>query len=130
MLYLQNIAKKCDDDYDDIKNRVIRHSKENGIRVMKSWVIPNRVCDDVVGCKILVPIDQVEQCIEGRCWPNNITCRKWHNEKLSRVHHLNVDNTRGQHSTDYMKGIQQGRYTEVSNRFDAFNKYDRDEEEW
>ena len=55
-LYIGNIRRRPGDRLKDVADRVRRHAYQNGLRIMAARVIVLRHCDDVVGCKIAVPI--------------------------------------------------------------------------
>ena len=40
-------------------------------------VISNRYCEDMVGCKISVPVRQVDDALGTRIWPDDVVCRRW-----------------------------------------------------
>ena len=44
---------------------------------MSARVIANKFCDDVVGCRIAVPIRQTDDALGTRMWLDEVTCRRW-----------------------------------------------------
>ena len=76
-LYLSNIAKRDNQSHKDIANEIKEYCKKQNLRVMSVWVVPNRVTEDTVGCKIRVPLRQVDDMLDGRMWPSDITCKRW-----------------------------------------------------
>ena len=76
-LYVQNIERfKCD-NLGDIANRVRGHCRENEIKVVNARVIPNKFRNDVVSCKITVPIAHADKAIGIHIWPDGVKCRRW-----------------------------------------------------
>ena len=83
-MYVQNLERKPDDELKDIADRVKNHCRLNGVRVMNARIITNRFCEDVVGCRISVPLDQKDTVLGTRIWPDNISCRTWSKEQPGR----------------------------------------------
>ncbi len=78
-LYLEHIQIRVDDTDEGITRMVREHGQFNGVRVMSAYVIHNRVCADVVGCKITVPASQEEKAMSPDFWAEDISCRIWKN---------------------------------------------------
>ena len=76
-LYLENIRRRPGDRLKDIANRVGRHAYQNGLHIMAARMIVLRHCDDVLGCKIVVPVLQIEDALGNRIWSTDVTCRRW-----------------------------------------------------
>ena len=76
-LYLSNIAKRDDQSHKDVADEIRDYCKKQKLRVMSVWVVPNRVTDDTVGCKLRVPLRQVDDMLDGRMWPDDISCKRW-----------------------------------------------------
>ena len=76
-LYLQNIARKDQESVKCVADRVRAYCRKKGLRVMSARVIANKFCDDVVGCRITVPIRQTDDALGTRMWPDEVTCRRW-----------------------------------------------------
>ena len=76
-LYLSNIAKRDTQTHQDVAHEIRTYCKKKDLRVMNVWVVPNRVADDTVGCKIRVPLRQVDDALDSRMWPSDITCKRW-----------------------------------------------------
>ena len=114
-LYLSNIAKCDNQSHKDIANEIRDFCKKQKLRVMSVWVVPNRVTDDTVGCKIRVPLRQVDDMLDGRMWPSDITCKRWRKkppppdeptEQYDRARPRNRDSFRGSRrsSRSYSRG--------------------------
>ena len=71
----------ADEEDTDVVKTVRSHAVRKGVRIIHAKVIRNRYCDDVVGCKLLVPKSQVSNLLEDDFWPDNIECRYWLREK-------------------------------------------------
>ncbi len=65
------------DPYESMKKKIWLHAKAKGIRIIRPRVIRNKHYDDIVGCKITAPLSHSQKALEDRNWPDNITCRKW-----------------------------------------------------
>jgi len=76
VLYLRNIYTGDKDD-EQIATDIRKYAVGAGFRVMYAEVIHNRYCQDVIGCKIWIPLSQVEDAMEYGVWPDGITCRMW-----------------------------------------------------
>jgi hypothetical protein len=76
ILYLKNIYTEEREDEllcKDIKS----YGRQVGIRIMTTDIVHNRYCEDIVGCRIRVPMTQVDKALSIETWPDDITCRKW-----------------------------------------------------
>ena len=62
-LYLSNIARRDNQSFGDISEEIKKYCKNKKKRIMSAWIIPNKVADDVVGCRIRVPISQVDDML-------------------------------------------------------------------
>lgn len=89
-LYLEHIQMCVGDTDDDLIHMAKEHGQANGIRVMNAYVIHNRVCTDMVGCKITVPESQVERAMLPDFWAKNITCRIWEQRRRQRTQERRV----------------------------------------
>ncbi len=76
LLYVRNIETGNLTD-EEICQDVKDYGTSVGIRIMYAHIVRNRFCEDVVGCKILVPDTKVEQATSWGTWPDDIECRKW-----------------------------------------------------
>ena len=76
-LYLTNIARRDNQSFSDIAEDIRKYGRSNGFRIMSAWVVANRVADDMVGCKLRVPIRQVDDMLGNRAWPAGIMCKRW-----------------------------------------------------
>ncbi len=80
-LYLEHIQFNHGDTDEDIVDLVRAHGMSNNLRVITAHVVHNRVCPDIVGCKITVPLSQVGDAMVAGLWAEDITCRKWENRR-------------------------------------------------
>ena len=76
-LYVQNIRKTPDMSLGRVASMVRNHLKEKGVRCLYAQVIRNRYMEDVVGCKIIVPLRQRDKAIGIKIWPDKVKCREW-----------------------------------------------------
>ena len=76
-LYVQNIERREGETLKAIADRVRAYLRSKSIRVMAARIIPNRFCEDTVGCRISVPARQVDSVLGNRIWPDNVSCRRW-----------------------------------------------------
>ena len=122
MLYLERIQKDVSDTDSDIEGMVKQHGRDAGIRVLSARAVRNRFCDYTVGCRITVPLSQIDAAMCVDCWPDGIKCRKWEakrrtqrNPYRSKSDDNNGRGDRGTHSgqgdgkTSYEAGTQRGR---------------------
>ncbi len=76
------------DSYESMKKNIWLHAKAKGIRIMRSRLIRNKH-HDIVGCQITVPLSHSQKALEDRNWPDEVTCRKWtenrHNQPSNTV---------------------------------------------
>jgi hypothetical protein len=75
-LYLENINVE-DESYEQVSRNVKLYAKSKGIRIMSIKIIRNHYCDDVVGCKMLIPECNEHVALDPQTWPDAITCRRW-----------------------------------------------------
>lgn len=80
-MYLENIRKDDDCSKDDIVQMVKEHARNNGLRIMSAWIVLNKVCHDVVGCRITIPVRSMDKAVSEGFWPDGIHCRRWHRQK-------------------------------------------------
>ena len=79
-LYLANVYRgKMSDE--EVRQAVRDYADMVKIRVMNIEIVFNRYCQDVVGCRIKVPISCVESAMDEDTWPDEIKCRKWENKR-------------------------------------------------
>lgn len=128
-LYVQNIAKYEKDSLKDIADRVRRYCRNKGVRVVNARVISNKYCDDVVGCKISVPINQVDTVLGNHIWPDDVTCRRWRKDR-NQPSNSNASNdrqvgedTRGNNRPEQQRSAHSD---EVNTRRDRGRPYPRD----
>lgn len=76
-LYLESIYKDTTDTDSEVEKMVKQHGHRIGVRVLFARVVPNRYCDHIVGCKIIVPLSQIYEALDSGNWPDQIKCRKW-----------------------------------------------------
>ena len=62
---------------EDIMLQVKQHAKKKGVRVMATRLIKNRFAEDIVGCRVTVPLSNVDELLDVRFWPEPIECREW-----------------------------------------------------
>ena len=93
-LYVQNIERKQGESLRDVSEIVKNYCRRKDVRVMYARVIQNRYHDDVVGVKISVPINQVDDALGNRIWPDGVTCRRWKNSTSHNNYGNNNDDRR------------------------------------
>jgi len=76
-LYLKNIYVDENDSDETIGNIVKDFAKNQHIRIMNIKVIRYKAVQDVVGCRIVIPLTQEKIACAAKCWPDNVTCRLW-----------------------------------------------------
>ena len=76
LMYVRNIAVNDRSD-DDVCRDIKIFGKMVGLRVMYAGIVKNRYCQDVVGCKIRIPVCQIEKATDIQTWPDDVECRKW-----------------------------------------------------
>ena len=64
--YLRNIERKQGQSLKDIADQVKEFCSHKRMCVMSERVIVNRISDDVVECKIIVPARQVDDILGSR----------------------------------------------------------------
>ena len=69
---------------------------KKGLRVMMARIIVNKFCEDVVGCRMTVPIRQTDEMLGNRIWPDEMICRRW---RKSRSFTRNNDRHNGNYNT-------------------------------
>ena len=52
---------------------------------MQARVITKRRCVDVVGCRITIPIRQIDDVLGNRMWADDVICRRWKNQQGLRA---------------------------------------------
>ena len=82
-LYLTNIARQENKSLSDIAEDIRKYGRGKGFRIMSAWVVSNRVTDDMVGCKLRVPMRQVDDMLGNRAWPDGIMCKRWEKRERS-----------------------------------------------
>ena len=83
----------------EIADKVRRYCQREGIRVMAARVMTNRVCEDMVGCRITVPVRKVDDLLGTRFWPNEVSCWRW-NKSLGATRASDGDGTDDDNTTD------------------------------
>ena len=84
-LYVQDIARYSEDKFIDIANRVREHCLINDIRVSYARVYPKKFCADTVNCRISVPIEDADNALGIRIWPDGVVCRRWNKDPPRRT---------------------------------------------
>ena len=82
-LYVEHIMSHGYSD-EDIIEVVKAHGHLNQLRITSAYVVHNRVCKDMVGCKITVPVSQVDTALEPDCWPEDVCCRRWQRKPANK----------------------------------------------
>ena len=80
-LYVRNVTMKNNDTETDIMESVKGYGVANGLDILNVYLIYNRYSDNIVGCKINVPEDQVETALCESFWPTDISCRLWQKQR-------------------------------------------------
>lgn len=133
VLYVENIRKYQGDTLKLLAERVRNHCRLKGVRVMNARIITNRFCEDTVGCKITVPIRQVDDVIGTRAWPDEVNCRRWTASRGQpgddrRRNDVNRRDNNGQNERH-----RDGHFTRENNRSQSrsnmSNNYDRDHQQ-
>jgi DNA-binding protein len=93
-MYVKNIDVE-ERSNEDICKDVRSYGRMVGLRIMTVEIVRNRYCEDVVGCRIRIPWEQVEKAVSIETWPNDVSCRKWGNrsnkEHSNRYNYGNQD---------------------------------------
>jgi hypothetical protein len=76
LLYLKNIDTEGKSD-DELRSDIRKYGQSVGIRIMHADIVHNRYCQDVVGCKIRVPLSQKDKALAIQIWPEEVACRIW-----------------------------------------------------
>ncbi len=74
-----------------MKMKVRMHADLKGIRVIKTRVIRNKHCDDLVGCQITVPLIHIDRVLDDDNWQPYATCRKWTEKNTQQQGHPMVE---------------------------------------
>ena len=105
---------KVDIDTDeDVTRNIKEHAKSKGLRIMSQKVIRNRYVEDVVGCKIIIPMSQEHLALTPGFWPDGIECRHWEHLPPSKNRRRNYGYNKG--NSDYYEQEDQDSYM---NRYD------------
>ena len=129
-MYVENIERRPGDQLKDITERVRRYCREKCIRVMQARVITNRRCVDVIGCRITIPIRQIDDVLGNRMWPDEVIFRKWKNHEGLRAgrRHEYDDGRRRQYRED--EGREQYDAQYAGDRNGDYWEYRRDDDAW
>ena len=76
-LYLENVRRDDGDSDQAITQAVKRHANRHGVIVRSVRIVKNRFCDNMVGCRIQVPVYDVQRALNNSNWPPKVKCRKW-----------------------------------------------------
>ena len=79
-LYVCNVERFEEDKLSDIAKRVREHCRDNDVRVFFCRVILNKYTTDTANCKISVPIEQADNVLGIRIWPDGVFCRRWNKD--------------------------------------------------
>ena len=78
---------------------------------MAKRVYANIFCDDVVGCRLTVPIRQTDEMLGNRMWPDEMICRGWRKtNNQGRRDNVNQRNDNGGRQ-EYSRQDSNGGYT-------------------
>ena len=78
--------------------------KSKGVRVMSARIIQNRFCEDSVGCKISVPVRQVDDVLGIHMWPDEVTCRRWNKTNSTRANNRSDGNDDNDNAASALQG--------------------------
>ena len=98
-LYLQNVTMSDSDTETTITDSVKGYGTENGVNILSVYVIYNRYCDNIVGCKLSVPESQKDNIMADGFWPTDIICREWQKHRPRESLRTN-SNTVTKHTDD------------------------------
>jgi hypothetical protein len=80
MLYLRNIYCGTMGD-EELASAVKKQGSSMGMQILHAEVVHNNWCSDIVGCKIRVPVAQVDHALDPFTWPDNIKCKHWEDRR-------------------------------------------------
>ena len=106
-MHVENIVRRPGDQLEDIAEKVRRYCRSKGIRIMQARVITNRRCDDVIGCRITIPVRQIDNVLGNRMWPDDVICRRWRPQQGLRAGRRHYN---GQRERQYREGDDRNRY--------------------
>ena len=72
-----------EDTENDIIDSVKAYASAHGLNIMNVYIVYNKFCFNLVGCKISVPESDKMKATQPDFWPSEITCRVW--EKFKPV---------------------------------------------
>ena len=104
-LYLSGIARNDGQHNSEIADNIREYCRNKNIRLMSAWVIRNRVTDDTVGCKLRVPVRNVDEMLGNRMWPDDIWCKRWENKQSDENGSQSSDSSRGRPPTRNTGGL-------------------------
>ncbi len=110
-LYLEHLNRGDNDTEETITKMVRQYARSKQLRIMSARVVLNRVCDDMVGCRISVPLSQVDTALSPDFWPEDVNCRKWENKPRRRMQARDQRQTR---SADDSGNTERRRYRDYS----------------
>ena len=100
---------------------------------MAARVIHNRVCQDIVGCKMTVPDAQVNKVLEPTFWPEHMECRRWEKNKVSRrqaVRWRDHNDNERQYEQCHTREATHKDQREYRNYDADYHSYHRDHHDW
>ena len=83
-VYIRNIMKESGVSNESIENDVKAHGKSKGLTIMFARVVGNKYRDDVVGCLIRIPENQMDNALNESIWPDQIQPRLWDSRERSK----------------------------------------------
>lgn len=110
-LYLQNIYVENETNA-VIARSLMDYAKDRGVRIMATRVMRNRLCHDVLGCRILVPESQEYLALDTAMWPENVLCRRWETSPTGGSSYQNRPRNGSSIRQDQYNDRQQPRYEE------------------
>lgn len=76
-LYLENVHMEPGISDKQLGSMVKKCGTKSDVQVLSVRVVKNRFCDDVVGCKIKIPVTCIQKALAPGAWPSYVRCRRW-----------------------------------------------------
>ena len=130
-MYLRNIERKRGESLKNVADRVRSFCAKKNLRIMATRVYANKFCDDVVGCRLTVPIRQTDEMLGNRMWPDEMICRRWRkSNNQGRRDNANQrnDNVGRQEYSRQDSNSGYTRYPDYNDWDRRTSRYDRDEQ--
>ena len=77
ILYIENLEIGFQQNKVEICNDVRKYICDGHAKVLDIHAVFNRFRKDRCGCKITVPVSDIDMLLEQSFWPRGITCREW-----------------------------------------------------